>query len=217
MRTIKLAVACVAVLVATAGHVQAAVVTYTDRSSFEANTSTNQFIDFESLVGFAQPRPLVIGNASFFNTDDVVGLYRTTGFGAPTVSLAAQNRGGIQIEIAPGATAVGTNIGSIFGPTENFFYDLKDSFGTVASGRFTALKDNSTFLGWTSDMGDLRSLTIIGPGDAFEAIDNFTLGTVSNAAVPEPSSLAIFGIWTYFAGIGAARRRRPEKQQEAKA
>ncbi|MFN7681135.1 MAG: PEP-CTERM sorting domain-containing protein, partial [Planctomyces sp.] len=36
-------------------------------------------------------------------------------------------------------------------------------------------------------------------------------------AVPEPSSLALFGIGACIAGFGAARRLRREKQQEATA
>jgi len=212
-RATQLPVACVAVLVATAGQVQAGIITYTDRIAFEANIATNQLIDFESLTGFQQPQPLVIGDASFFSTDGT-GLFRTTGFGAPTVYLAAANYGGIQIDIAPGTTAIGTDIGSLLSP-RSFFYDLEDSTGTVASGSFTAAMDNSTFLGWTSDMGDLRRLTIIGSeNNYFEAIDNFTLGTATTPVVPE---LAIFGIGACFAGFGANRRRRREKTQVATA
>ena len=39
----------------------------------------------------------------------------------------------------------------------------------------------------------------------------------SVSAVPEPSSLALFGIGACVAGIGAARRRRREKHQDATA
>lgn len=45
------------------------------------------------------------------------------------------------------------------------------------------------------------------------AWDNIAVEQVS--AVPEPSSLALFGIGACVAGLGAARRRRREKQQEA--
>jgi hypothetical protein len=40
---------------------------------------------------------------------------------------------------------------------------------------------------------------------------------ISTSAVPEPGSLAIFGFGACVAGIGAARRRRREKQEEATA
>ena len=41
--------------------------------------------------------------------------------------------------------------------------------------------------------------------------------SVSSAAVPEPSSLALFGIGACVAGVGASRRRRREKQQKTTA
>ncbi len=44
-----------------------------------------------------------------------------------------------------------------------------------------------------------------------------TITDLSAAAVPEPSSLAVFGIGACVAGVGVARRRRLEKQQRAAA
>jgi len=48
---------------------------------------------------------------------------------------------------------------------------------------------------------------------------DFSMGVVggSVASVPEPSSLALFGIGGCVACVGAARRRRREKNQEATA
>jgi hypothetical protein len=43
------------------------------------------------------------------------------------------------------------------------------------------------------------------------------INSVFATTVPEPSSLAIFGIGAYVAGIGAARRRRREMLQETTA
>lgn len=43
-------------------------------------------------------------------------------------------------------------------------------------------------------------------------IDNVT--AVTSAPIPEPSSLAIFGIGACMAGVGVARRRRRERQHE---
>lgn len=47
-------------------------------------------------------------------------------------------------------------------------------------------------------------------------LDNLSFQS-NAAAVPEPSSLALFGIGACVAGVGAARRRRGEKKQEATA
>ena len=53
---------------------------------------------------------------------------------------------------------------------------------------------------------------VLGGNTPFTLFDNSQGGVV-----PEPSSLAIFGIGAYVAGIGAVRRRRREKQQETTA
>lgn len=189
-----LSLLCLSVFTIAPLSARAGVLTFTDRASFESSINVTQFTDFESLTNFRQPQPLVIGNASFFSTDDS-GLFRTEGFGRPSVYLAAQNDGGIRIDIAPGTNAVGTNIGSLFGFPE-FTYTLEDAFGVVASGSFVAANDNSTFLGWTSNVGDLRRLTILSTNTSgtgsFEAIDNFTLGSTPGApTVPEPASMVI--------------------------
>jgi len=51
----------------------------------------------------------------------------------------------------------------------------------------------------------------------YDNIHMYSETSGGSAAVPEPSSLAIFGIGAYVAGIGAVRRRRREKQQETTA
>lgn len=55
------------------------------------------------------------------------------------------------------------------------------------------------------------------PGNTTGNNVNYVWRYETVATVPEPSSIAIFGIGAYVAGIGAVRRRRREKQQETTA
>ena len=55
------------------------------------------------------------------------------------------------------------------------------------------------------------------PGNTTGNNVNYVWRYETGAAVPEPSSIVIFGIGAYVAGIGAVRRRRREKQQETTA
>jgi len=82
-----------------------------------------------------------------------------------------------------------------------------DTFpGRIASLNFYAPSSDSRSDFWTASTdGDILMVNAL----------NYTSSNVS--AVPEPSSLALFGIGACVAGIRAARRRRHEKPQEATA
>ncbi len=55
----------------------------------------------------------------------------------------------------------------------------------------------------------------LGNGDVYDNLSVSSIGSI--AAVPEPTSLAVFGLGACIAGIGSARRRRREKHHEATA
>lgn len=75
------------------------------------------------------------------------------------------------------------------------------SDGTIES--FTPTSVSDSYRGFTSS-GVITSLVISGAGlNRYAGLDNLTVGTVSS--VPEPTSLAMFGLG--LAGLLAARRR----------
>jgi hypothetical protein len=79
---------------------------------------------------------------------------------------------------------------------------IDDDFPTFTASNFLGINRLEIFT---------ISGTDAGRGGEFVAIDDFTINEFV-AAVPEPSSLAVFGIGACAAGLGAARRRRREKQ-----
>lgn len=78
------------------------------------------------------------------------------------------------------------------------------SDGTVQS--FVPGSVADSFRGFTTGVG-ITSLTLGAPGSLrYVGLDNFTVGAVAPAVVPEPASLAIMGAG--LAGLMALRRRR---------
>jgi hypothetical protein len=190
MRTIQLAVACVAVLVATAGHVRAGLV----------------LIDFN----FRDSSDIVVASGSFQFDEALDGT--VLGFG---------NLSSFQFSVpSPGSGTIYDlaflKSGS-FSPLYGMAFDTStDSFQTVNMFGIpvvmSAVKANFNS-GFFARFGDSSSLPgvrdyIQGDGIPYTSL---TVERSSVAAVPEPSSLALLGIVTSIAGVGAARRRWREK------
>lgn len=182
---------------------EAAVITYSDRASFNAAVTVSQTEDFNSLVVFVQPNPLVIGDLSFKSSDNS-GLHRSVGFNLPGQYLAAQNSGYIQIDIAPGSDSIGLDVSNLFG-TKNFTYELSDASGVIGTGSFS--RSNAfQFIGFTSTNSDIVQLDIIGEGGTFEAIEDVAIGN-ADAAVPLPAAF-IFGAMSVSILGGLSLRRK---------
>ena len=204
-----------AVLVATAGQVQAAVVTYTDKTSFMAALASSSTDNFDDLPLVYQTSPInrtvgsyvyqTAASAGFSNVGTASDVWLSTNGITDPIDFTIS--GG-------GPTAIG-----------GFFF-LTDVLGVPTSGTisvsingglFTQSVTTSSatnFFGWVSTDGtQISSLSVV-PSTEFATVNDLILG---KATVPEPSSLAIFGIGAYVAGIGAVRRRRREKQQETTA
>lgn len=217
MRTIQMAVACVAVLVASAGQVQAGFVTFNlnpDNSYFVTPILSDGFT-FSDLVAtdFGTAENLDSSSA----TNGTVHLMDWTTSG----SLSAARMEATDSSLFS-LSAFDFTSGYLDGSSEATLltvtgYDSVSS--VVATATFTP-GDWSvlafTTLSLPGSFQNLQFVTLEATGGSFNrnGYDNFV---VNSAAVPEPSSLALIGIGACFAGVGAARRRRREKQQEATA
>lgn len=197
-----------ALLAATAGTAQAAVVTYTDRAAWNAATLNESTIDFESIAPtngytFYGAGGTTIHGVNFSGKSNILfvvdsgydSLYQ---WGSGAVMLGNANDT-ITAKLS-GANAVGLDLMSIvsFGATMTIGLSTGDSF-TVA----TAGQPDRTFFGVTSD-ANISSISITSSGGAFPMIDNFSFGNTST--VPEPSSILLVGLAA--AAVGATRRRK---------
>jgi len=104
-----------------------------------------------------------------------------------------------------------------------FAWEAYNNGGLAGSGNATVT--GPTIVGFkdTAGFDELRYSRISSINPTFRVGDsNFVAPALDSvraqfmvAAVPEPSSLAMFGIGACLMGFGAVRRRRPEKSQEA--
>ena len=214
----QLVVSCMAVLVATAGQVQAAVVTYTDKTSFMAalaSSSTDNFDDLDTFIYFNSPLNRTVGPYTYQATVSQ-GFFTVGSMSDVWFSTNAQDDPMNFTINAGGPTAVG----GYFFSTDTSGDLISDTVSVSINGGLFAqsVSTNSAtnFFGWVSTDGTpISSLRV--SASVYATVNDLILGTGTVSAVPEPSSLAIFGIGAYVAGIGAVRRRRREKQQETTA
>ncbi len=269
MRAIQLAVACVAVLVATAGQAEAGIILMSTNgaSSFNNTRASNlgHTVSTNSIAGIVgTPSSTLSGfDVVWINPD--VNDYNSlrTGVasggaleqfvsGGGVLVLNVAGNSGNQNDIAPGGVdysrATTHNAEAFSSPTHPYLTGV---------GYGGSVLTPSNFVGWGStDHGTLFNLlagttTVLsntdGPsfveyqyGNGSVLLNTLTYGWGTNGArgpaldnlinysvfvsqqnsvspVPEPSSLALFGIGACVAGLGAARRLRREKHRQATA
>ncbi len=216
----QLVVSCLAVLVATAGQVQAGVITYTDKTSFMAALASSSMDNFDNLPAgfFAGPHNRTVG-AYTYQATAVNGFYRV---GSGSDSWLSTNIATDPIEFtinAGGPTAIGgfffaTNLS---GALTNSTVSVSINGGLF--GQSVSTNSATNFFGWVSTDGTQISSLRVSTTDAntYPTVNDLILGQANFSAVPEPTSLAMFGIGASVAGITAARRRRREKQQKTTA
>lgn len=171
-----------------------AALVYTDKASFEAAVTIGQTIDFEA--GFISgENSITFGDATFVSTDGT-GLHRTIGFGASTVRLAAQNSGGIRIDLAPGWTAIGMDVGELFSGVSYGTFTLRDAGNNIIDTHTMEVGyfgPSPSFFGLINN-ADIVSLQfdIFNGSNEFETIDNVMLANATSA-VPVPAAVWLFG------------------------
>jgi hypothetical protein len=201
--------ACSLVLLAVANAADATVIFFTDRTSFQNAITVGQTVDFESSFPFSNTT-ITFGDATFVSTDGS-GVHRTDSgsFGNPSTRLAAQNFGGIRIDLASGHFAIGIDVGDLTSVGTVGQFALSSSSSALLDSRATPIGffgNSPSFVGWTStdEIGSLAFL-IIGQGGN-ETIDDVTLDAVRPTIVPAPTTLALLSLG--LAGIGFGRRIR---------
>lgn len=208
MRTIQLAVACMAVLFATAGRSEAGIITF---ESFA-----------ESGTGFLSYRaPFDVDGYRF--TGNGVGndylIHRTgsTDFAGST-ALAPFNDDTHTFQRIDGS------------PFSLVSFDYAETFTSIGAGSVTftgifagggsinkVVTNDGSFGFETATFAGFNNLSSVsfsfpGSNDVRLQLDNINVN-----AVPEPSSLAMFGIGAGGMGLVSIRRRRRERKQPATA
>ena len=221
MKRATLILAALAMLLGGVGQTQADVVLYTSESAFDAATTGLTTVDFngiassDSFVSYGTG-PLSLsgvsftGNGSMFVIDPGFygysysnGGFLTSDYSSPDIITATLPGGGF--------TAVGTDFGSLFSGGATFTITLStgDTFTVSTSGsiEFGTLG----FVGFTSST-PITSITFSMPDTPnYNALDNFQFGTA--VAVPEPTSVVVFGMATLAGAVYCGWRRRKQPAQ----
>ena len=188
-------VVLLAVLIATAGQVQAAVVSYSINVQVTAAPNA---------PGASTPWSFTSLPSTF------VGTFDADDTAPGPISNLSLSIGGV--DIVDYHTLVQFNL---FDPTT-----LTLGWGASDPGNATGVGLGSLALGVPSDYAVGLQGGSLGPNDPYYSSTQNWVGTFTinpSSPVPEPSTLAVFGIGACAAGIRSARRRRREKQQETTA
>ncbi len=238
IRAIQRAAACVAVLIATAGQVQAGIVSteLISNGGFEtgnfsswstSNSGSGDWFINNGTTSYpaAGIRSPISGNFDAVSTQGGPGFHDLWQlFVLPTDITTASLSWDDRI----------FNSAGFSDPNQEFRVRIKSADGTPIFTAFsTNLGDTNPQVGPNNRTFDLSGFATANAGGTFRLsfeeqdnlnffnvfVDNVSFETtfVESAAVPEPSSLALFGICACVAGFGAARRRRHKKHEDATA
>lgn len=221
MRVFQLAVPCMALLIASAGQVQAGMI-------LDVGSQTGTFTGNTRGYWFTAPTEFVI-NGIRVPTDANTGsqsveIVRFTSpppvFSATTndfVSLFSAKNVDSTDFIATGDILV--NTGDYIGVLGSRGSGVNSyQAGPYASSGFLGNSVTLTRLGMQANLGTNPAGNLFQePSGSIGRVELSYTASSSVSAVPEPASMTLFGIGACVVGIGAARRRRRETQQEGKA
>ena len=218
IRTIQLIVLFVSVLVASAGQVYAGFVTYTDRTLYMAALASSSTDNFDDLLlgGQASPITRAVGSYGYQLATPGAGGFFNIGTAADVWVSTNAVSASIDFTISGGGP---TAIGGFFFVTGFAGAPISGTISaSINGGLFTqsvTTGSATNFFGWVSTDGtQISSLSVV-PSTSFATANDLILGQANVSAVPEPTSLAVFGIGAVVAGVGAARRQRRDKKLAA--
>ena len=213
--------------VVTVGQVQAGIVVHT--ADFISNGTRTHFNGFEGIANDG----IFYTGGSLYTHDTIQveqvnssgdGIWVTSGFWAGFEGdfgwyPNGGDHGYSAISLAGGGDfdSVGFNIGTGFGSVVAYLYELLNDNIVVSSG---SVAGTSSYLGFSGGGFDkIRLRDSVAGGSvtdhayqamAFDSIETsaFSLPLLSNSSVPEPASIAMFGIGALGLMFALRRRRR---------
>ena len=214
-------------LLVLAAPAQAALIFFDNRADFEAASGLSGIDeDFEEAnlgpSGFAftsNPLDATTNDGAFSPGDIAAGLSLSSSspaaqlvvlgdeIGGPGKKITPESLGVLTIvSLDPPVTAIGLDL---FASSASVTLDIAlfDAVGgALGSTSVTGVnQETPTFFGVISDMDTIGSLTFGVPGFG-QLIDNITFGNAV-AQLPEPASLALFGLGLLGLGVAVRRRR----------
>jgi hypothetical protein len=212
-RAIQLAV-CVAVMAVMAGQSQAAVVSATFLSTADNTAYRYTYVD---NVSFGDQFKVVIAMDNGGST-----LINQTWDASNVLSVTFDfNNGAHKTVFDPnGGDGFSTNLGSFVTDGSGQLTAVPSSWTDESNVNTISTNSTQTPIAWfLAEFNDKYytnnfSFAVGIPDAASNTVaSNWTISFDSSGAVPEPSSLAVFGIGMCVAGVRAARRRRLDPNQ----
>lgn len=191
--------AALAMLLGGVGQLQAEPITYTDSAIATGTLGSNSFTNALVTITFTGNTANVTGGGGFFT--NTVGTVTVTVAGIGTATFTDSMDAFVNQTYSPPAAGISdlTQAGSVLDTLNAIFasYNLSTSIGPITGDSF--IRPDLTF-GTTSGGLNLRSA------------GNSTF-TASIAAVPEPTSVVVFGMATFAGAVYCGWRRRKQPAQ----
>ena len=233
MKTIQLAVASTVVMFAMTARIEAGIIrapTTISTGTLGVTNGAGTILGMTNQSGLSGSYTSGVDDFATITTS-TTSLTHTSSDAVSWLSANSQTTGVITFDLGSifSVQAVALWMGAS-GPTAhlnsfNIFSNRTNDFGSSTSigggnnpqGAAQNQQNNAAVFALTPTDARFVFLQVVSNhgSSSFTSIGEIAFDTSSAAAVPEPSSLAVFGIGACVAGVGAARRRRKKQQSTA--